>query len=121
MIPGKGCGASFLGSFRYAFEGLRSTFKGRNFRIQVSLCLVALLLCALFRTSLIETSIVVIACGLVLAAECFNTALETLVDLVCPEIHPLAKICKDCASAAVLVLSVVSFIIALMIFVPKLF
>lgn len=38
---------------------------------------------------------------LVLAAELLNTAVEEIVDLVCPETHPAAKKAKDCGSAAV--------------------
>ena len=39
----------------------------------------------------------------VLAVELLNTALEAVVDLVSPDDHPLAKIAKDVAAAAVLV------------------
>lgn len=38
---------------------------------------------------------------LVLAAEILNTAVEELVDMVSPELHPSAKKIKDCGSAAV--------------------
>ena len=41
--------------------------------------------------------------ALVVAAELFNAAVETVVDLVSPEDHPLAKRAKDVAAAAVLV------------------
>lgn len=121
MIPGTGKGAGFLSSFRYACEGLSASFKGRNFRIQVGVAALAIFLCWLLRVSCVESCVVLICIGLVLAGECLNTALEAVVDLVCPKIHPVAKLAKDCAAAAVLVLSAVSSIIALIIFVPKLF
>jgi diacylglycerol kinase (ATP) len=38
---------------------------------------------------------------LVLAAECFNTAIERVVDYRSPELHPLAKAAKDAGSAGV--------------------
>ena len=41
--------------------------------------------------------------GLVLGAELFNTAIETVVDHVTPQVHPLAKLIKDLAAGAVLV------------------
>ena len=41
--------------------------------------------------------------GLVIIVELINTALEAVVDLASPEIHPLAKQAKDIASAAVFV------------------
>jgi len=42
----------------------------------------------------------------VLAAELFNTALEHVIDRLHPEVHPLIAQSKDCAAAAVLLLSV---------------
>jgi diacylglycerol kinase len=53
-------------------------------------------------------------------AELFNTAIEVLVDLVSPDIHPKAKIVKDVASAAVLVAAIFAAIVGLIIFIPKL-
>lgn len=38
---------------------------------------------------------------LLLAAELMNTAIESVVNLVSPEVHPLAAKAKDCGSACV--------------------
>jgi len=57
--------------------------------------------------------------GFVMAAELLNTAIEATVDMAMPDIHPLAKVAKDTASAAVFVLSFVSAIIGVVIFIPK--
>ena len=48
-----------------------------------------------------ERALIVALGLLVLAAELLNTAIEEIVDLVCPEPHPSAKKAKDCDSAAV--------------------
>jgi diacylglycerol kinase len=48
-------------------------------------------------------AIVFLAVALVVAAELLNAAVESVVDLVSPEDHPLAKRAKDVAAAAVLV------------------
>ena len=53
------------------------------------------------------------------ACELINSAIEATVDLVTIEKHPLAKIAKDCASGASLILSFMSLIIACIIFIPK--
>ena len=45
--------------------------------------------------------------------------IEAAVDLTTSEIKPLAKIAKDAASSATLILSITSFIGALIIFIPK--
>ena len=42
---------------------------------------------------------------MVLAAELFNSALEAALDRLHPERHPAIKVAKDCAAAAVLLLS----------------
>ena len=43
--------------------------------------------------------------GAVLAIELINTALESLIDRLHPEIHPMIARAKDCAAGAVLILS----------------
>ena len=45
---------------------------------------------------------IIITMGIVLALEAVNTAIETVVDLVSPEYHILAKKAKDVAAGAVL-------------------
>ena len=57
--------------------------------------------------------------GLVFALELVNTAIENVVDMSMPNMHPLAKNAKDMASGAVLVSSIIAVIINLIIFVPK--
>ena len=52
-------------------------------------------------------------------SEFINTAIEYVVDLASPQVHPLAKAAKDTASAGVLMMSVISAIIGLIIFIPK--
>jgi diacylglycerol kinase (ATP) len=49
--------------------------------------------------------------GATLAAELFNTALEYLCDLLHPNFHPQIAMAKDCAAAAVLVLSLTSLLV----------
>ena len=52
-------------------------------------------------------------------AEFFNTAVEYVVDLASPNIHPLAKAAKDTASAGVLMMAILAAIVGIVIFVPK--
>jgi diacylglycerol kinase len=58
--------------------------------------------------------------GLVLSAECLNTAVERLADRVSLDRHPLIKQAKDCASGGVLVLAIMSAVVGGVIFLPKL-
>ena len=58
--------------------------------------------------------------SLVIAAELINTALEHLVDHLHPEQHPRIKIVKDCAAAAVLILSIGALWVAAMMIIATL-
>jgi diacylglycerol kinase (ATP) len=62
---------------------------------------------------------VALCIGLVISAECMNTALERLADRVSLEKHLLIKQAKDCGAAAVLVLAMSSAVIGGIVFVPK--
>ncbi len=58
---------------------------------------------ALVKIEPVWWALVLLASGVVLAAELFNTALEHLADHLHPQTHPRIQIVKDCAAAAVLV------------------
>lgn len=79
---------------------------------------VAIILGICFKIRLSEWAIIFIALGIILALELINTAIEAAVDLTTTEIHPLAKIAKDCGSAASFVMSIVSIVISLFVFGP---
>lgn len=57
---------------------------------------------------------------MVLITETLNTAIEKSVDLATQEQHPLAAKAKDLAAGAVLLSAVYALIVALIIFLPKL-
>jgi diacylglycerol kinase len=58
--------------------------------------------------------------GLVWVAEFVNTSVEAVVDLLSPDIHPLAKVAKDVAAAAVLIAALAAVVIGLLILGPPL-
>ncbi len=66
--------------------------------------------------SRLEWVIVIISIFFVIGLELVNTALEAVVDLVSPEYHPVAKVAKDVASAAVLTSGVGGLVAGLVIF-----
>lgn len=91
----------------FAWTGLRAAWRTeRSLRTQVWIALAAIPAMMILRPALIWWALVGIMTTLVLAAELINTALEHLVDHLHPERHPRIKIVKDCAAAAVLVLSI---------------
>ena len=110
----------FLNSFKYALNGLRYTYQNeQNFIVHICIAVIIIISGFIFKISNIEWLIIIILIGLVVFAELINTSIETVVDLVSPEKHPLAKIAKDTASAAVLSLCTVAIICGLCIFMPK--
>ena len=110
----------FLSSFKYSLQGLKYAYKNeQSMLIHFIATLLIVVLGFLLNISLTEWAIVLIAIGVTLAAELINTAIEAAVDLITLEIHPLAKVAKDCGSAATFVFSMLTAVIALIIFVPK--
>lgn len=107
-------------SFKYAFAGIKSAYKDeQNLRIHTTVAILVIISGFIFKINYIEFLICLVLIGLVLMAEFFNTAIENLVDLVTLDINPYAKIAKDTAAAGVLVFTIISAIIGLIIFVPK--
>jgi len=108
-------------SFGNAFAGLWTVWRTqRNARIEVGISLVVIVMGVLLRVDLREWAILVLTIGLVLTAECLNTVVEAIVDLVSPDYHDLAKVAKDASAGAVLLLSIFSVIIGLLILGPPL-
>lgn len=107
-------------SFKFAGSGIFSAFKS-ELNMQVHFCLMLLvILCGIiFDISLFEWQICIVLFGVVIGAEIFNTAIETVVDLVMPNINEKAKLAKDLAAGAVLVIAISAAVVGLTIFVPK--
>ncbi len=70
--------------------------------------------------SRIEWAIILLTIAGVWMAEFINTALEAVVDLASPDLHPLAKVGKDVAAAAVLVGAATAVLVGLLILGPPL-
>jgi diacylglycerol kinase (ATP) len=68
-----------------------------------------------------EWALLLLAMGLVWAAEGFNSALETLADRVSTEQHPLTGRAKDLAAGAVLLAAIFAAGVGLLVFLPHLF
>ena len=109
-------------SFRHAFRGLTTAYKTQpNFRLHLLATAIALAFGLFLRISPGEWAALSIVMALVLAAECFNSALEFLADRITTEHDPLIGNAKDLAAAAVLILSLAAAITGTLIFLPKLY
>lgn len=111
----------FIRGFGYAFKGVSYALKTQlNFRVHLVCALIVIALGYALNISAAEWLWIIIAIGLVLAAEAFNTALELLVDFVSPQYDKKAGHIKDMCAAAVLLTAVTALIIGAVIFLPKL-
>jgi diacylglycerol kinase (ATP) len=98
-------------SFGFAWAGIRYTYYHEpNFRIELAVGVLALLLSFWLRVSPIP---ILLMAALVLSLEILNSAIEALVDLASPDIHPLAKIAKDAAAGAVFLASLIAVVVGI--------
>lgn len=112
--------AKFINSFKYPIKGLRYAYRNeQNLAVDVGVALIVIIAGFLFRINVTEWAILILTVGLVISCELLNTAIEAVVDLVTEEYHPLAKVAKDTAAAAVFVFAIISVVIGLIIFLPK--
>ena len=112
----------FLKSFKNSVDGIIYAYKNeQSLWIHGISSLVCILLGLLFQIKFYEWAIVIIALGLTLGMELINTAIEATVDLITLEIHPLAKIAKDCGSAATFVCSMIAIASSLFVFAPYIY
>ncbi|WP_375393784.1 diacylglycerol kinase [uncultured Sphingomonas sp.] len=97
----------------FALAGIREAHaREQSFRIHVRTLAGAILALLVLRPSAIWWAAIAIVAALVLAFEMINSALEGLVDLVHPEVHPEIKVVKDMASGAVLVAGFAAIVVA---------
>lgn len=107
-------------SFKYAFQGIWSSFRSeRNMKIHIFMMMLVILFGILLDIRLGEWITCIILFALVIGAELFNTAIEAVVDMISLEKSPQAKLAKDISAGAVLVFAIASAIIGLIIFIPK--
>ena len=108
-------------SFGPALAGLAWAMRTqRNLQVHaIALCLV-IFLGLWLRIAIWEWCAVLLASGMVWAAELLNTALEVLCDRVSTAHEEPIRIVKDVAAAAVMVTALAAATLGLLIFAPKL-
>ena len=109
-------------SFRFAFSGLwYALCTQRNTRIHLAIAAAVVALGLYLRLSYVHWAILTLTIGFVLVSEMLNTVAETLVDLVSPGYHPLAKVIKDLTAGAVLLAAIISVVVGLLVLGPPLY
>ncbi len=108
---------AFQKSASCAWHGISQAFdKQRNIKIISCCAVLALVLGPACGLSAAELAVIALACGLVLALEIANTALENLADALHPEHHPQIGRAKDLMAGAVLMASFAAALVGLILF-----
>lgn len=89
-------------------------------RAHVLIGSVVLLIASLSGFTVSEWVTLAFAIFFVLTLELINTSVENIVDIVSPDIQPKAKVAKDVSAAAVLLAAIMSILVGILLFLPKL-
>lgn len=104
-------------SFYVAFRGIKSCIQTeRNMRIHLTITTFVLLFSIFYNFSKLEYCLIIMAIGSVTSMEVANTSIETVVDMFASSYSTAAKIAKDLAAGAVLVLSISALAVGIMLF-----
>ncbi len=108
-------------SFQYAFSGWWFVLRTQhNAWIHAVITLLVVAVGLWLGLPLRDWAVLILTFMAVWMAEFMNTALEAVVDMTMPDVHPLAKVAKDVAAAAVLVGALGAVLIGLLLLGPPL-
>jgi len=112
---------SRVASFGHAWAGWRYVLRTqRNAWIHAFASLSVVAVAGWLGLQALEWALLLVAIALVWTAEFLNTALEAVVDLASPQIHPLGRVGKDVGAAAVLIAAAAAAAIGLLVLGPPL-
>ena len=108
----------FIRSLKYAFRGLKFIWRENNFKIQLFIALIVVILMYVYDLTRLEKVALVLVILAVLILESLNTIFEHLSDFLKPRLNDYIMVIKDIMAAIVLLASLGALIIGLMIFWP---
>jgi diacylglycerol kinase (ATP) len=125
-IPNPFKGKSGIVRVRHAFlnscAGLSGAFRNESaFRQEVVLAAVLIPVACVLDVSRVERALLIATVLLLLVVELLNAGIETAIDRISFELHPLSKRAKDMGSAAVMLALVILAIVWVSILWPVFF
>lgn len=106
-------------SFKNALAGIADAAQTqRNFRLELAIAALALVGAYLLEFSPVQLTLIVSLIFLVLSFEMLNTSIEAMVDSVHVEDNQWAKVSKDAAAAAVLLVSLLALVAGVYLYIP---
>ena len=108
-------------SLGYALAGwLYMLRRQKNTRIQAVASVGVLVVALWLQIDFVGLAMIILAITMVWMAEFVNAAVEAAINIAAPDVHPMAKVGKDVASAAVLLGVIASVLVGLLIMGPPL-
>src|SRR5258708_12310474 len=112
---------SRLASLRYALAGWLYVLRyQKNVRIQAAATILVFAVGLWLALHPLDWAILIVMITLNWMAEFTNAALEAVVNLASPDIHPMARVCKDVAAASALLAAIAAVIVAPLVIGPPL-
>ena len=111
----------FGNTFKNARKGMRIVLKSeRNIRIHFVAAVFVLLLGFILEFSALKISVLLLAIGLVVAAEMLNSAIEFSLDAIFHNRYSkMVGMAKDISAGAVMFVTIIAVIIGGLIFIPE--
>ncbi len=117
MLPER----SWVNKFRDAFRGVKEGVRGQSsFFVHFFMSAAVAVAGAVMRVDLLEWCILILCMTIVLTAEMFNSAIESMAKAITEEIHPYLKNSLDIGSAAVLAASLGAALAGSLLFIHRL-
>ena len=111
-----------LKSIGYAFKGaILLVTTEASVKVQVFIAIMVTLAGFYFNISTTEWMIQILTIGLIISIEGLNTAVEKIADFIHPDFNDKIGFIKDIAAGAVFISAIAAFIVACLIYIPKLF
>lgn len=108
-------------SFIHAIDGIVYCIKYEHNMVIILMATLLVTICGFaFQIETPEWLFIIFICGAIAACEVINSSIEAIVDLITEDYNELAKIAKDTASSASLLLCTAAVIGGLIIFLPRL-
>lgn len=109
-----------LNTIKNSFSGIKFyAMDGKSILIYLLGVIVEITLGIVYKINGLEWILIVCILGIILSVELLNTAIEATCDAITKEFNSYIKIAKDCGSAATFVIFIVSIILNIIIFFPK--
>jgi diacylglycerol kinase len=117
MLPER----SWAKKFRDAFRGVREGVRGQSsFFVHFFMATAVVVAGAVMRVEVTEWCILLLCVTIVLTAEMFNSAIESMAKAITAEIHPYLKNSLDIGSGAVLVAAIGASLVGSLVFINHL-